>query len=84
MHVGLQLASLLACRAAVAIVTLTVAATAYFMMLCAPCFAIAMLAPTVLSPNHAMPAELCHHHPVFAGALFVPSGSPFINAIHAI
>ena len=53
-------------------------------MLRVPCFAFAMLAPTVLSPNHAMPAELCHHHPVLAGALFVPSGGALINAIHAI
>ena len=81
MRAGLQLARPLA---AVAVVALTVAATAYCLVLHVPGVAFAMLAPTVLSPNHAMPAELCHHHLVRAGALFVPSGGAFIYTIHAM
>ena len=84
MHVGLLMVSPLAGCATVSAVALTVAATAHCVVLHVPCAMFAMLAPTVLSPNHAMLAELYHHQLMPAGALFVPSSSAFIHAIHAM
>ena len=78
MRVGLQITSPLAGCATITAIALTVAATAHYVVLNVPCATFAMLAPTVLSPNHAMPAELYHHHPMPTGALFVPSGGAFI------
>ena len=84
MRICLQMASPLAGCATITAIALTIAATAYCMVLHVPYVTFAMLAPTVLLPNHAMLAELCYHHPMPAGALFVPSSSAFIYAIHAM
>ena len=84
MSVGLQMASPLGGCATISAIALTIAATAYCVVLHVPCVTFAMLAPTVLSPNHAMPAELYRHHLMPAGALFIPSVGAFIYAIHAM
>ena len=84
MRVNLQLISQLAGHVAVAVIALNVATTVHCVMLHAPCVAFAMLAPTVLSPGCAMPTELCHHRPVLAGALSVPSSIALICAILAM
>ena len=84
MHVGLLMVSPLAGCATITAITLTSTAATYCVTLHVPCVAFAMLAPAVRSSNHAMPAELCHHHPMPAGAFYVPSGGAFIHAIHAM
>ena len=84
MRVGLLMVSPLAGCATITAITLNNTAATYCVTLHVPCVAFAMLAPTVLSPNHAMPAELYHHHLMPTGALFVPSSSAFIHAIHAM
>ena len=84
MRVGLQIASPLAGCDTITAIALTIAATAYCMVLHVPYVTFAMLAPTVLLPNYAMPAELYHHHPMPTGALFIPSSVAFIYAIHVM
>ena len=84
MHINLPLISRLAGHVAVAVIALTVATTVHCVMLHAPCVAFTMLAPALLSSGCAMPTELCHHRPVLAGALSVPSSVALICAILAM
>ena len=84
MRVGLQLAGRLAGRVAVAVVALTAAVAARCVMLHAPSAAFAMLRPAMLAPGCAVPAELCCHYPVLAGALSIPSGSALVPATLAM
>ena len=80
MHVGLQLAGRLIVCVTATVAALIAAVAAQRVVLPVPSTTVANPSPIMLSPGCAVPAELCRHCPVRAGAISTPSIDALVPA----